>query len=185
MRLFDYFRRADGRLEPVPHAAPIEPMTVPLSPGRKRLAAIVGTGAVAGLIAVVAQWEGKETDPYRDLVGVWTVCYGETRVEMRRYSDAECEDMLADGLADFAGPVLARNPELKGHDPQLIAAVSLSYNIGIGAYRKSTVARKFSAGDWRGACDAFLRWNKAGGRPVPGLTRRRQAERQICLRGLE
>lgn len=179
-----YFRpRPDGRYEPVDPPR-IVPMAEPASPGRKRLAAIIGTSAVAGLIAVAAQWEGKRNDPYRDIVGVWTVCYGETRVAMRRYGDAECKDMLADGLADFAGPVLKRNPELKGHDPQVIAAVSLSYNIGSAGYNRSTVAREFSAGRWRSACNAFLRWNRAGGRPVPGLTNRRNAERRICLRDI-
>lgn len=168
-----------------PEAAPkIEPMDEP-SPGRKRLAAVVGTTAVAGLIAVVAQWEGKSNDPYRDLVGVWTVCYGETRVEMRRYTNEECKDMLANGLADFAEPVLKRNPELRGHDAQLIAAVSLSYNIGSSAYNRSTVAKRFSSGDWKGACNAFLAWNRAGGKVVSGLTRRREAERRICMRGLQ
>lgn len=132
--------------------------------GRGKLAAVIGASAVAGLIGVVAQWEGKSNDPYRDIVNVMTVCHGETRVPMRRYSDAECEEMLAEGLADFAGPVLKRNPELRGHDPQLIAAISLAYNIGSAAYNRSTVARRFSAGDWKGACDAFLMWRFAGGR---------------------
>ena len=92
--------------------------------------------------------------------------------------------MLADGLADFAAPVLKRNPELAGHPAQVAAATSLAYNIGADAYARSTVARRFSAGNWRGACDAFLSWNRAGGRVVPGLVRRREAERTICLRGL-
>lgn len=167
-----------------PPSTRILPMDEPASTGRKRLAGVIGASAVAGLLAVVAQWEGKSNDPYRDLVGVWTVCYGETRVEMRRYTDDECRDMLAEGLADFAGPVLKRNPELKGHDPQLIAAVSLSYNIGSAAYGRSTVAKRFSAGDWKGACNAFLAWRFAGGREIAGLKRRREAERAICLRGL-
>lgn len=184
MWLPDLWKFVTGVKVPQPQKpTPIQPM-VPETPGRKRLAGIVGASAVAGLIAVVAQWEGKSNDPYRDLVGVWTVCYGETRVEMRRYSNAECEDMLANGLADFAGPVLKRNPELRGRDPQLIAAVSLSYNIGSAAYDRSTVARRFSAGDFKGACDAFLMWTKAGGREVKGLRNRRENERQICLRGL-
>ena len=118
-----------------------------------RLAKTVGGAAVAGaLIALVAQWDGKANDPYRDLVGIWTVCYGETRVAMRRYSDAECREMLAEGLDDFAGPVLERNPELKDRPNQLVAATSLAYNIGIAAYSRSTVARRISAGDWKGAC---------------------------------
>lgn len=157
----------------------------PPDKGKKRLAATMGSaGAAAMLIAAVASFEGKRNDPYADLIGKMTVCYGETRVEMRRYTDAECSDMLADGLADFAGPVLARNPELKGHDPQLAAAVSLAYNIGPANYNRSTVARRFSAGQWRQACDAFLSWSYAGGRQVPGLLNRRKAERAMCLRGV-
>lgn len=156
----------------------------PPTTGKQKLAAIVGTAAL-GLIAVAAQFEGKRNDPYRDIVGVWTVCYGETRVAMRRYSDAECEDMLAEGLADFAGPVLKRNPELKGHDAQVIAATSLAYNIGTAAYNRSTVAKRFSAGNWRGACNAFMAWRFAGGREVAGLRKRREKERAICLRGIE
>lgn len=154
-------------------------------PGQSRLVALVGMGAATLLIGTVAQFEGKSNDPYDDIVGVATVCYGETRVAMRRYTDAECKDMLADGLVDFAKPVLARNPELKGRDPQLVAATSLAYNIGAANYRKSTVARKFSAGDWRGACDAFLSWRFAGGREVKGLVKRRQAERALCLQGVK
>lgn len=152
---------------------------------RQRLAGTMGgAAAAAALIALVAAWEGKSNDPYRDLVGVWTVCYGETRVAMRRYSNAECEEMLAEGLNDFAEPVLKRNPELAGYPNQLIAAVSLSYNIGSANYNKSTVARRFSAGDYRGACAAMLWWNRAGGRVVKGLVNRRKAEHRICMTGL-
>lgn len=154
------------------------------SPGRGKLVAMIGAPAAALLIGTVAAWEGKRNDPYFDIVNVQTVCFGETRVKMRRYTDAECEDMLAEGLTDFAGPVLARNPELRGRPNQLAAAVSLSYNIGSAAYRKSTVAKRFSAGDFRGACNAFLSWSYAGGRQVKGLLNRRNAERAICLRGL-
>lgn len=152
--------------------------------GKGRLIALVGTAAAGLMITTVGMWEGKRNDPYRDIVGVMTVCFGETRVEMRRYSDAECEDMLANGLADFAKPVIERNPELIGRPNQLAAATSLAYNIGSANYHRSTVAKRFSRRDWRGACDAFLLWNKAGGKVVKGLTRRREHERQICMRGL-
>lgn len=151
----------------------------------KRLAKQIGAGAAALLIATVALFEGKVNDPHWDrFAKIWDVCYGETTVQMRRYSDAECKAMLEDRLADYAGPVLATNPELKGHDNQLVAAISLSYNIGNANYRRSTVSRKFRAGDWKGACNAFLAWNRAGGQVVRGLTRRRETERALCLRGL-
>lgn len=149
-----------------------------------RLAVLIGTGAAGALVATVGAWEGKSNVPYRDVVGVLTVCYGETQQPMRTYSDAECKAMLEDRLADYAGPVLKRNPELRGHDSQVVAASSLAYNIGVANYNRSSVARLFSAGRWREACDAFLKWNRAGGRVVRGLTNRREAERRICLRGL-
>jgi lysozyme len=156
---------------------------VPEKP-KGRLAVLIGASAATALVATVAAWEGKSNVPYRDVVGILTVCYGETHQPMRRYTDAECKAMLEDRLADYAGPVLERNPELRGHDAQLVAASSLAYNIGVGNYRKSSVARLFSAGRWREACDAFLKWNRAGGREVRGLTNRRKAERAICLKGL-
>jgi lysozyme len=103
---------------------------------------------------------------------------------MRRYSDGECAEMLAEGLDDFARPVLKRNPELRNRPNQLIAAVSLSYNIGSANYNRSTVARRFGERRWREGCNAMLRWNRAGGRVVRGLVRRRAAEHRICVRGL-
>lgn len=160
----------------------IQPMVQPT--GNHKLVGAIGASAAALLIGLVATWEGKRNDPYRDIVGVMTVCYGETRVPMRRYSDAECSDMLAKGLADFAKPVLERNPELRYRPNQLAAAVSLSYNVGVANYQRSTVAKRFSAGQWRAACDGFLAWRFAGGKEVRGLLNRRHAEREICLRGV-
>lgn len=152
--------------------------------GKQALAGTIGATAAGLLIAVVAQWEGKRNEPYLDIVNRMTVCFGETNVPMRRYSDAECDDMLAGSLNDYARAVLVRNPELRGRPNQLAAAVSLSYNIGNAAYSRSTVAKRFSAGQWREACDAFLMWRYAGGKEVKGLLNRRMAEREICRREL-
>lgn len=151
--------------------------------GFRKLYAVVGAAAL-GVIGVIAQWEGKSNDPYKDIVSTWTVCYGETNRPMRRYSDAECKDMLAESAADYGAAVLKRNPELRGHDPQIVAATSLAYNIGSGAYARSTVARRFSEGRWVSACNAFMLWTYAGGRQVQGLVNRRKAERAICLRNI-
>lgn len=141
-----------------------------------------GTGAAAALIALVAAWEGTRTDPYRDIVGVWTVCTGETNVPMRRYTKAECDAMLAKSLTGYAEGVKRLSPRLEGY--QLVAATSLTYNIGEAAYARSTVRRRFNAGDLRGGCDAFLAWRFAGGREIKGLKNRREAERKICLTDL-
>jgi lysozyme len=147
-------------------------------------AAFVGL-AIMIAAPVIEGWEGTRTDPYRDIVGVWTVCTGETRVEMRRYTPAECKTMLDKTLAaDWAPAVLSAVPALQDRPYQFAAAISLTYNIGGAAFARSTVAKRFNAGDWKGGCDAFLMWNKAGGRVVRGLTNRREAERKLCLTNL-
>lgn len=152
----------------------------------KKKAVIGGSVAAAMALAVplVAKWEGKRNDPYRDIVGVKTVCYGETRVDMRHYSDAECTAMLTKAVQGFAEPVARCTPLIADRPRVLAAATSLSYNIGIKAYCGSTVARRFNSGNIRGGCDAFLMWNRAGGRVVQGLTNRRAQERALCLAGV-
>ncbi|MEW4468992.1 lysozyme [Parasphingorhabdus sp. JC815] len=165
----------------------IEPMQPDKKPVSKKQ---MGAGAaIVAMLAIatpfVASWEGKSNDPYKDIVGVLTVCYGETRnIQHRRYSDAECSAMLQDGLGDFGEAVAKRNPELRGHPNQWAAATSLAYNIGKSAYNRSTVAKRFEQGRWRSACDNFLSWKYAGGRVVKGLVNRRHAERKICLTNL-
>lgn len=141
-----------------------------------------GAGIAATLVALVAVWEGKSNDPYDDLIGTATVCYGETNVPMRRYTDAECEALLADSLDKYAKDVRKLSPGLKGN--QLIAAVSVTYNVGSAAYARSTARRRFNAGDLRGGCEALTWFDRAGGRTVKGLQRRRAAEYRICIRGL-
>lgn len=162
------------------------PITNPPKPPmqKSKLAGIIGASAATALLASTALWEGKSNDPYKDIVGIWTVCYGETKVQMRPYTDAECKQMLDESLAGYAQQVLEINPELRGHDNQTVAATMLAYNIGIGAYRRSSVSRYFRAGQWRKACDSFLLWNRAGGKEVRGLTNRRRFERNICLKDL-
>lgn len=145
-----------------------------------------GTAAAALAVAVVGGFEGLRLNAYRDVVGVATICYGETRgVKMGdSHSKAECDAMLLKGLQDFERGVFACAPALaEAPDPRVVAHVSLAYNIGVGAYCKSSAARRFNAGDIRASCDAFLLWNKARGVVFPGLTKRRQAERELCLRG--
>lgn len=149
----------------------------------------IGAAAMTAMIAVaspiVGQWEGKRNHPYRDLIGIVTVCYGETRgVQNRFYSDAECRAMLDEAVGDFGQAVAERNPALVEHPHQWAAATSLAYNIGKSAYARSTVAKRFGAGRWRSACDNFLAWKYAGGRVVRGLLNRRKAERELCLTDL-
>lgn len=61
------------------------------------------------------------------------------------------------------------------------AYLQLSYNIGSGAFCRSTLVKKLNSGDYAGACKEILRWNRASGRVVPGLTKRREAEYKLCI----
>lgn len=146
-----------------------------------------GGGIAAALllaVPLVAKWEGKRNDPYPDIVSVPTVCFGETRVPMRRYSDAECTAMLHEAVKGFAEPVARCTPMIANRPYQLAAATSLAYNIGIGAYCKSTADRRFDAGDFKGGCKALMNWKMAGGRVVRGLVNRRADEYRLCVTGL-
>lgn len=155
--------------------------------GKKK--AGVGAASLAALLVVaspfVGVWEGKKNYPYRDIVGVLTVCYGETRgVQQRYYSDTECRTMLDEAVGEFGADVAKRNPELVHYPYQWAAATSLAYNIGTGAYNRSTVARRFDQGRWRSACNNFMAWRYAGGKEIRGLVNRRKAEREMCLTDL-
>jgi lysozyme len=150
----------------------------------------LGTAALFALAMAVAQIkidEGKRNITYADLVGVPTACWGHTGPDVKagqRKTDAECEALLTDDAQAKERAVLKCTPGLAERPYQLAAATRLTFNIGEAAYCRSTVARRFNAGDWRGACDAMLAWKYAGGRVIPGLLARRQRERAMCLEDL-
>jgi lysozyme len=144
---------------------------------------------VAGSLAIgiVGGYEGLRTKAYRDVVNVPTVCFGETRgVKMGdSYTVEQCKQMLGDALVEFeAGMRKCLVLPDRLSDPTYVAFLSLSYNIGIGAFCRSTLVRKVNNGDIRGGCNEISKWNRAGGRVIKGLTRRRQEERALCLSGL-
>ena len=150
-----------------------------------RLKKGAAVGALA--VAVVGGFEGLRLTAYRDVVGVPTICFGETRgIRMgMKLTKAECDAMLLKGLDEFADGVEKCVPSAKTMpEKRYVAHVSLAYNIGVGGYCKSSIARLQNAGHERAACDFFLRYNRAGGIVFPGLTKRRQAERAMCRDGL-
>lgn len=138
---------------------------------------------------LIKEFEGFRAKAYRDSVGVWTIGYGTTAAagvgvtphEGMTITKAEAERYLKVTVDKFAAQIL---PKIKVpvSDNQFAALVSLAYNIGPGAFAKSTVLRLLNAGDVSGAADAFRMWNKAGGKVLAGLTRRREAERALFLR---
>ena len=155
-----------------------------------KLAGLLGSAAAIAAIGFTAPREGVSTTPYQDKLArnVWTVCYGDTQVEMRRYTSLECKQLLADRLADYAAPVRDMTPGFDTlTDGQKVAAVDFAYNLGVGAYKNSTLRQMYSAQQFPEACDQFLEYKKAGGKDCSiaanncgGIIKRRQAERAMC-----
>lgn len=153
---------------------------------------IIG-GSIAAILAVatVGGFEGLSLKPYRDIVGVKTWCYGETRGPSKAvYTKAECDAMLVKALGEFETGYRKCLPDGIMDDPKrvpdgaYVAFLSLSYNIGTGAFCKSTAAKKLREGNVKAACYAATAFNKAGGKTVKGLVNRRNAELKLCLTGL-
>ncbi len=151
-------------------------------------------GAAAAFLAVaiplVAEWEGKRNHAYLDIVSVPTICFGHTKdVQIGDYmTDAQCEALLRaemleyrHGLHGYFTDETKRNRLTPERDA---AYVSLAYNAGIRGAGKSTATRRLNAGNIAGGCSALTWWNKAGGRVVRGLVRRRAAEYQLCMIGV-
>lgn len=152
--------------------------------GRKVTGIAASVAAIlTAATAVIAAFEGLRTKPYRDPVGVMTVCYGETSAQMRTYTPDECAQLLRERIArDYAPAVFECVPSLMRAPDAAVAAISFAYNVGVGAFCKSTMANKMRIGDIRGGCDEFKRWVYAGGRQLPGLVKRREVEADLCYR---
>lgn len=158
--------------------------------GRKApaLAAVIGSVAATLSLSFVPQEEGLEYKAYRDIAGIWTICSGDTKdVHAGLIETPEgCQKRTEMQLVAHAKGMMLCTPNLAqpGRDYQRAATTSLTYNIGIGAYCKSSIDRSFDAGQWVQGCDNFIKWNKATVKGqlkvVRGLDNRRKREIQIC-----
>ena len=153
---------------------------------RRGLLAIVGAVAATVLLAFTPMQEGRVLKTYRDIGGVLTYCDGATENAQagKTYTPAECDAQLDRDLERHAAGIAKCIPMDRLTDGQKVAFVDAAFNIGVPAFCGSSMARRANAGDMVGACNALLLWNRAGGREVVGLTKRRQRERELCLKGL-
>lgn len=117
----------------------------------------------------------------------WTIGYGWTQpvdgkpVRPGMVIDQKTADrLLKTGLVSYESDV-SRLVKVALTQGQFDALVSFTYNLGARSLSTSTLLRKLNAGDYAGAADEFLRWNKADGKVLNGLTRRREAERSLFL----
>lgn len=161
----------------------------------KTAGGIAGAGVAVVIIAsaaIVQPWEGRELRAYYDIVGVLTICDGDTNNVRpgQVATEAECDQRLYANLQRYRDELrkcLTADLPVKTE----AAFISWTYNVGWGAACKggaggkpARVVRLANAGDLVGACDALRDWNKAGGRVVQGLVNRREAERSLCREGL-
>lgn len=109
----------------------------------------------------------------------WTIGWGTTGPDVTQHSiwsQQQCDDRLASDVTKFAGKVAALIGTSPTTQHQFDAMVDFAYNLGIGNLAASTLLKKHKAGDHAGAAAEFAKWNKAAGRVLPGLVRRRAAE---------
>lgn len=132
-------------------------------------------------VRLVQEFEGCRLDAYRCPAGIPTIGYGATGPDIRMgmvWTQEQAEARLAEDVQRFADAV-ERALTVDVSDNEFAAMVSLAFNIGAAAFRKSTLLRLVNDGHFEAAAQQFERWNRAGGRVMAGLTRRRQAERAL------
>lgn len=152
--------------------------------------AVAAAGIVAAIAAFVAPFEGLRTKAYPDPADpkLATICYGETQGV--KFGDtktpAECLEMLKTRIPDYLGQVDQLMPNLP--DGRRIAYTDAAYNMGAGGLTRRTkgmvgtsIVDLERAGKWQDACRRLLVFDKAGGKELPGLTKRRQAEYHHCM----
>jgi lysozyme len=153
-------------------------------------------------IQLIKSFEGCHNSPYRCPAGLWTIGYGHVlypeqarlktperasyplKPEHDRVWDAiEIDSLLEKDLLRFTNGVRRYCPAAADNMCHLDAMVSFAFNVGLGNLQSSTLRMKYSRGDYQGAAEEFLKWNKAGGKVLNGLVRRREAERALFLSG--
>lgn len=134
-------------------------------------------------LALIRQFEGCRLKAYKCPSGVWTIGYGWTHgvKPTDQWTQSQAEEMLVKGLDQYENAVQSAIGAHSTTSNQFSALVSICYNIGAGNFVKSSMLRHHKAGDYAKAADAFLLWNKAGGKVLNGLIKRRQAERALYL----
>lgn len=131
-------------------------------------------------VDLIKSFEGCVLKAYTCPAGKPTIGYGSTegvRLGMT-ISRPQAEQMLSGHLAKIT-PEVAKLVKTKLSQNQFDAVVSFVYNVGVGNFKSSTMLRLLNSGDISGAAAEFPRWNKADGKELPGLTRRRKAEQAL------
>ena len=138
-------------------------------------------------VSLIKEFEGFRSEAYQDVVGIWTIGYGTTKIEGKPIQPGtKCtEDQallwLREEVEKIAEPFIDKLVKVTLTQNQRDALISFIYNVGSGNFSKSTLLKLLNDGMYTAAAEQFLRWNKAGGKEFPGLTRRRKAEKDLFL----
>lgn len=149
---------------------------------RNKLIGAASAGAIAIGGVLITDQEGVKYTPYLDPVGIPTVCAGVTGSDVvmgKAYTKSECDNLLYKHMLPAVAAV-DNSVKVKLNDYQKASLYSFTYNVGVSAFKSSTLLKKLNQGDTPGACDQLKRWTYAGGKQWKGLITRREVERQLC-----
>jgi lysozyme len=139
-------------------------------------------------LTLLKDFEGFSPEPYKDIAGVWTIGFGSIygsdskRVTKEHKSLTREEALkLVERDLKITEDRIARLVKVEVNENQFSALCSFVYNIGSGAFQRSTARMKLNRKNYKGCADEFLRWKYANKRIIPGLLRRRKAERNLFL----
>ena len=131
-------------------------------------------------LSLIKHFEGCELQAYKCPAGVWTIGYGhiKTAHEGKVITQEQADEMLVEEMEEYEG-YINKAVKVELNQNQFDAMVSWVYNLGNGNLGASTLLKVLNMGDYAGVPAQMLRWNKAGGKVLEGLTRRRQAEADL------
>jgi lysozyme len=140
------------------------------------------------IIDMIKGWEGFRAEPYLCPGRVWTIGFGTTRYpngvfvgeQDPEITRGQAEQYLRHDLIQFERAVL-KNVKVEISQNQFDALVSFTYNVGPGNLKTSTLLKLLNTGKYLLAAQEFPKWNKAGGKVLPGLVKRRKEEMDLFL----
>ena len=154
------------------------------------------------------QFEGCRLKPYLCPAHIWTIGYGHVlyqdqialpmtakegytglvrkdyplrAADSRTWSKEEVNGLFENDLSIFERGVFRLSPRLIGRQGAFDACVSFAFNAGLGNFQRSSMRMAINRGDWEEAAEGFMKWTKGGGKVLPGLVRRREAEKALFL----
>lgn len=156
---------------------------VEISP-KARAAGLVGAAALAATLFM--PFEGERLKANLDPIAIREICWGHIKgVTINQIAtDGQCVVYLGEDT-NAAEKEVDSDTDTPMSDKTKAAFISFVYNVGGVKFRGSTMLRRLRAGDIAGACDQLTRWVYAGGQRLPGLIRRRESEKALCLAGIE